>query len=163
MVTQITIGLRNGKDGLRRLGKLGVVVTVISAFLLIGLCNWLSYAEDEKPRKTGRIMKGISGEVSAVSNDFIAVVYRRDESKGSEEEIALPLAKDVIVEHKKALSEIGIGDMVDIEFEEIEEETKEGSRSKRVAKVVRFVRAAPKQAENAVLGAGAEAEDPAEE
>jgi len=95
-------------------------------------------------QKAGRKMNIISGEVSAVSKDFIAVVYRSDKEKGSEEEIALPVAAEAVVEHKQSLSEIGIGDMVDVEYEEYTEETADGPKSKRVAVVVRFLRAAPK-------------------
>ena len=98
-------------------------------------------------QKAGRKMNIISGEVSAVSKDFIAVVYRSDKEKGSEEEIALPVAAEAVVEHKQSLSEIGIGDMVDVEYEEYTEETPEGPRSKRVAVAVRFLRAAVKQPE----------------
>lgn len=87
-------------------------------------------------------MKGVSGEVSSVSKDFIAIVYRRDAAKGTEEEVAFPIAKDVKIEHKKSLGQIGIGDMVDVQFEEVTEETKEGIKSKRVAKVITFLRAA---------------------
>ncbi len=95
-------------------------------------------------QKAGRKMNVISGQVSAVTKDFIAVVYRSDEAKGSEEEIALPVAGDAVVEHKQSLSQIGVGDMVDVEYEEYSEETPEGPKSKRVAVVVRFLRAAPK-------------------
>ena len=96
--------------------------------------------------------KIISGEVSAISKDFIAVVYRSDNTHGSEEEIALPIAKDATVEHKKSLSEIIPGDMVDVEFEEYTEETPQGSRSKRVAVVVRFLKAGNKPVETFTFG-----------
>lgn len=98
-------------------------------------------------QKAGRKLNIISGEVSAVSKDFIAVVYRSDKAKGSEEEIALPVANDAVVEHKQSLSQIGIGDMVDVEYEEYSEETPDGPKSKRVAVAVRFLRAAVKQPE----------------
>lgn len=111
----------------------------------IGLCAVaLAFAQDKEAKKAGGVIKGISGEVSAISKDFIAIVYRRDEAKGTEEEVALPIAKDVIIEHKKSLAEIGAGDMVNVEFEEVAEETDQGPRSKRVAKVISFLRAAPK-------------------
>ena len=138
----------------------GGVVLIVSAIVLAGLGNLAVCALDEKPKKTGNIIKGVSGEVSAISKDFIAVVYKHDEAAGSEEEIALPVAKDVIVEHKKSISEIGVGDLVDVEFAEYIEETTEGPRTKRVAKVIRFIRAAaPKQTESSVLGSGLEGSD----
>lgn len=133
----------------------------ITALMVLGvaLTTAFAYAQDEKPKKTGNIMKGVSGEVSGIAKDFIAVVYRHDEARGSEEEIALPVAKDVIVEHKKSISEIGVGDLVDVEFAEYTEETPEGPRTKRVAQVIRFIRAAPKPTESSVLGSGLEGSD----
>lgn len=134
-------------------------ILTLTALMVLGVILTIAftYAQDDMPKKTAKFMKGVSGEVSGISKDFIAIVYRRDEARGSEEEIGLPIATDVILEHKKSLSEIGVGDMVDVEFEEAEEETQEGPRSKRVAKVVRFIRAAPKQVvEESVLDANVE-------
>ena len=114
----------------------------------IGLFSFsFSFAEQSEIQNQKRAIKGISGEVSAISKDFIAVVYRNDQTKGSEEEIALPIAKYATVEHKRSLSEIVPGDLVDVEFEEYTEETPQGSRSKRVAVVVRFLKAGNKPAE----------------
>ena len=130
----------------------GLAALVFSPFTL--------FAQEKTARKAARTINVISGEVSAISKDFIAIVYGRNAAKGSEEEIALPIAKDVIIEHKKNLSEIGAGDTVDVEYEEISEETKEGTKSKRVAKVVSFVRAAPApKPKSSVLVSGAVQEE----
>ena len=94
------------------------ILFLIVLSLLITIPAWA--------QKAGRKLNVISGEVSAVSKDFIAVVYRSDKAKGSEEEIALPVANDAVVEHKQSLSQIGIGDMVDVEYEEYIEETPMG-------------------------------------
>lgn len=126
----------------------------VTVILMLGL-YFAAPAQGEEAKKPGRVIKGISGEVSAISKDFIAIVYRRDEAKGTEEEVALPIAKDVIIEHKKSLSEIGAGDIVNVEFEEVTEETDSGFRSKRIAKVISFIRAAPKpKPESSVLVSG---------
>lgn len=159
MITRINKYMPNGS---RVLHRLRVFALVMSALMVLG-AGLFAYAQDDKPKQTGKIMKGISGEISAISKDFVAVVYRRDEVKGTEEEIALPVAKDVIVEHKKSITEIGVGDLVDVEFAEYTEETPEGPKSKRVAKVIRFIRAAPKQAESSILGIGSEGSDEPEE
>ena len=148
MITQIKKYLPNGSSQVLR--GLRIFTMALIAFWVFGI-GLIAYAQDDTPKKTGRIMKGVSGEVSAISKDFIAVVYRRDEAKGSEEEIALPVAKDVIVEHKKSIAEIGAGDLVDVELEEYTEETPGGLKSKRVAKVIRFVSAAPKQTHSVAL------------
>lgn len=135
------------------IGAVKIIGLIIAGFFFY-LFNILYAQETGLMKGKGRI-KGISGEVSAISKDFIAIVYRRDEAKGTEEEVALPIAKDVIIERKKSLSEIGIGDIVDVEFEEAAEETNEGHKSKRVAKVISFVRAAPPpKSESSVLVSG---------
>lgn len=94
---------------------------------------------------------GLTGEVSAISKDFIAIVYNRNLEKGSEEEIALPIAKNVIIEHKKSLDQIAVGDTVYVEFDEVSEQTDNGERTKRIAGAISFVRAAPKAAKTTML------------
>lgn len=144
---------------------INIQTTIITAALIIGMGlseTAIAFAQDKQgeeeskeTKKAGRVVKGISGEVSAISKDFIAIVYRRDAAKGTEEEIALPIAKDVIIEHKKSLSEIGAGDLVDVEFEEVSEETEGGLKSRRVAKVISFIRSAlPPKPESSVLVSG---------
>ena len=162
MITQIKEYLFNVSG--QKLRRLIIFIMALTAFAVFGR-GLIAYAQNDTPKKTGRIMKGVSGEVSAISKDFISVVYRRDEAKGSEEEIALPVAKDVIVEHKKSIAEIGAGDLVDVELEEYTEETPEGPKSKREAKVIRFVSAAPKQANSVVLDSGTQnsGDEPEEE
>ena len=123
--------IRNAVYGIRTTGLILIILSLLISIPALA-------------QKAGRKINIISGEVSAVSKDFIAVVYRSDEAKGSAEEIALPVAKDVVVEHKQSLSQIGAGDMVDVEYEEYTEETPEGPKLKRVAVAVRFLRAAPK-------------------
>ena len=144
----------------RILHRYGNLSLLLGVFMVTGIFLGLAaIAQVSETKRLKKAMKGVSGEVSGISKDFIAIVYRRDETRGSEEEIGLPIAKDVIVEHKKSLSEIAVGDMVDVEFEEAEEETKDGARSRRVAKVVRFIRAAPQEAQTTVLGSGAQEEE----
>lgn len=110
-------------------------------------------------QKAGRKLNVISGEVSAVTKNFIAVVYSRNEADGSEKEIAMPLSKDAVVEHKRSLSEIKVGDLVDLEFEEYTEETLEGPVTTRVAIVVRFLRAAAKQVQPFTFESATEEEE----
>lgn len=117
-------------------------ITVLFLFLISLLITIPAWAQ-----KRDRKQNIISGEVSAISKNFIAVIYSRDEAKRSENEIALPLSKDFVVEHKRNLSEINVGDLVDLEFEEYTEDTPEGPVTTRVAVVVRFLRSAPKKIE----------------
>lgn len=128
------------------------IVFHIAASCLFIIFFLFQNAQAEKAEiKTGNVMKGVSGEVSAIGKDYIAIVYNRDMKKGTEEEIMLSIAKDIKLEHKRSLSEIGAGDTVEVQFEEVTEQTNEGPRTKRIAKVIRFIRAAVKQPESSVL------------
>lgn len=103
-------------------------------------------AEEKKPKITV-VKKQVIGTVSGISKNFIAVEYAYDGV--SAKEIALNIAKDVESSHRK-LSEIGLGDIVAVTYEETFE-TKEGEKPrliKREAKIVEFRKAAPKTPED---------------
>ena len=95
------------------------------------------------------VMREVSGEVGAISPGLITVIYNRDEDMKREDEIDLPIDKDVRLVHKSKLSDINIGDIVSVKYEELqkkEEIEKEGiTETKtriigRKAKVITFVR-----------------------
>ena len=124
---------------------------IIVIFFLFVYPLQFSFAQKEKSELTG--------EVSAISKDFIAIVFRRDEKKGTEEEIGLPIPKNVIVEHKKSLDQIAVGDMVSIQYDEVVEQNETGKVTKRVAKVISFVRAAQIKPQKDVLDSSDSSED----
>lgn len=129
-----------------KIKSITMIKILLAAIIIAFSFNNSLFAQGKDKRKA------ITGEVSAISKDFIAIVYNRNQERGSEEEIALPLAKNVIIEHKKSLSEIAVGDMVSVEFEEMSEsDERGGERTKRTARVLSFVRAAPKKTESAIL------------
>ena len=98
------------------------------------------------------VEKSIGGEVSAINKNYISVVYHRDLNKHSQDEIGIPIGAGVTVEHKKDISQIGMGDTVEVKYEESVIKDKEGNKSsKRVAKVVTFIRAKEKKAESTAL------------
>ena len=103
-------------------------------------------AEEEKEEiEIKTVIKEIQGEVSYLSPrinpQYISVTYK--EERGTAYEMVLFIDEDLEVEHKRDLSEIGIGDTVGITYHEITEIPKEGrERTKRVAKILRFVRPA---------------------
>lgn len=117
---------------------------IIIFMVLIFCVSTVAFAQ-EREKNTARKIKGISGEVSGISKDFISIIYHRDEGTGIEKEIMLPISKTIIVEHKQSISQISIGDLVDVEFEEVSEEGKDGIKIKLEAKVIRFVRSAQKK------------------
>lgn len=84
----------------------------------------------------------ITGKISVIGKNYIVVVYKSDKEK--EYEVLLPIdAEKIKVEHKKDLKAFNIDDTVSIQYEDTEEDTLEGPRKKRNAKVIKFVKAAP--------------------
>lgn len=89
------------------------------------------------------VAKEIEGKVSGISANFIAIAY--GESKEASLEMAFDLNKDVKVNHKKSLSEIGMGDTVKVDYDEVTRTRDDGKKiSKRVAKIISFLRKAEK-------------------
>jgi 2-iminoacetate synthase ThiH len=78
--------------------------------------------------------------------------------------MALNMDKDVKVERKKSLKEIGVGDIVGVNYEETIE-TKEGEKPRviaRVVKMIKFIKAAQVIPETSAL-VSKEAENPKQE
>ena len=131
-------------------------ILVILAFLFISCACILDKgsaqgAKDEVKRTS--ITRELTGEVTWIRGDRIAVVFERNKDRGSEEEILLPVASDVRIVHKKSLDQIAAGDMVRIQYEEVTEEWPDGRRNvERKVKVISFLRAAAKRpiAENTI-------------
>lgn len=92
--------------------------------------------------KIEAVNKKITGEVSGVSNKFIAVVYGRNEKAKSALEMAFNIGSHVNIVNKKSLKEIGIGDTVEVEYQEITRTEADGRKSsKSIAQAVIFVKA----------------------
>jgi hypothetical protein len=111
---------------------------------------------EEKEEKIATVKKEITGVVSGISNNFIAIEYKVDLKEGMAYEIALNIGKDIKIERKKNLSEISMGDVVTVTYEENlkKEKDKDSGREKirvmsRVAKVIKFVNKAKPVIENA--------------
>ncbi|GEM_PF-4930091 len=137
-------------------------VTLIMC-LLFSLCaSGASYSQksagagsEASAEKAKSRIWGVSGEVSAINKNFIAVVYRKDRERHSEEEIGLTIPKDVNIQNKNSLDDIQAGDIVEVQYEELSEKAVAGTTTKRVARVIRFVRAAQIAPQSSVLGTGA--------
>jgi hypothetical protein len=144
MARQITkIKLNKFQTRVINLVKMGLAIV-----LVFGLAE-LGFSQEEKDKekvKTTSVMKEVEGEVTWIGQNKIAILYRVDEAKGEEYEILLPLdEKDLTFVHKKNLGEIGKGDTVNVQYEEITEEGEEGRKTDRKAKVISFVKAGVKQ------------------
>jgi hypothetical protein len=112
------------------------LTALISSLILV---NALSAEETEVRREV--FSRQVSGRVSGISKNFIAVEYAAD-SRGARE-IALSMDKDTKGVNRN-LKEIGVGDRVSVIYDEITE-TKKGETPKvrkRLAKSVEFRKAA---------------------
>lgn len=130
------------------------LIIVMVSLISLGIYN-LSFAQQNKKTtesksgvsnvqwpKIEAVNKKVSGEVSGVSNNFIAVVYGRNEKAKSSLEMAFNIGSHVNVMNKKSLKEIGIGDTVEVEYQEITRTEADGKKSsKSVAQAVNFVKA----------------------
>jgi len=123
--------------------------------ILLILTSYFVYniSLSRKPRKTSyfskveselRGKKSITGEITALDYNFIAVTYRKDEKRGIEYEIAFPLNKDVKVINRKGLNELLIGDIITLTYDEINMTGKDGiKRRKRILRTIKVLSPLP--------------------
>lgn len=151
-------------------------IIVIISLISLGVYN-ISKAEQNKkttdPKssvsnmqwpKIEAVNKKITGEVSGVSNNFIAVVYGKSDKDKASLEMAFNIGSHVNIVNKKSLKEIGIGDIVEVEYQEITRTESDGRKSsKSITQSVIFVKAGVKAAPVIPISTGAarvEAENP---
>lgn len=126
--------------------KRRVIILIISVGIFI--ISSMAQAEDEKRIAVVRAVSNeVEGEVSAVSKDYIAVVYSQDAQKGIEYEISFPIDGSITLEHLKSASHISVGDRVRITFEEQLVKDEEKQITRRKPKKISFVRPAVKKPE----------------
>jgi len=126
----------------KKIMRIGLAAALVFIFMGAGLAK----EEKSKGQRTS-VMKELQGEVTWISKtgDRIAIVFSRDEAKRSEQEILLPVDKNIVLHHKASIGDINTGDTVSIQYEEVTEETPNGVNSKRTAKAIYFIRAAEKK------------------
>lgn len=115
--------------------------SVFIGILVLCLTRTALAEPEEKPIRTV-VVKDMQGEVSGISSNFIAILFGVDEK--SSHEMAFTMNKDVKVEHKKSLKDIGVGDLVSVNYEEISETTKQDDKDitrvlSREVKRIRFI------------------------
>lgn len=121
-----------------RIMKAGLVMVLVLGLAGTGFAQ-KSKQEAKVTSKTGEI----EGEISAMGKNYIAIVYKRE--KDTEYEMLLPMdSKKVKIERKKDLSELKIGDIVRIKYEDTTIEDSEKKQTmERKAIVISFVKPAP--------------------
>jgi hypothetical protein len=135
----------------------GLVLSLVFAMAIAQVQN--SPAGTAKEKEVVVTME-VSGRVSGLSPNFIAVIYGRDDTGKVSLEMAFNLDKDVKVAHKNSIKEIGLGDEVKITYAEITRFSAEGKMisRRRVAKEVAFVRAAKTEQQTGVVESKSETE-----
>jgi len=120
----------------------------LSAIVVVS-CSGQVLAQDVKDKKqqpaVASSIQTISGTVTAIGKDYIAVAYEQDLARGVEYEIFLPVEKNARIEHKRKLSDIQLGDTVRLSYEEEVKTYSDGrADKKRKATKVSFLSPAKK-------------------
>ena len=97
------------------MNKKKVFLTVL---IIISFAGLVLAGEKENKGQTKKVLKTITGEVGGIGPNFIAIVYQKDEEKGVEYEIALPLKENVKFQFVKSLKDLKVGDKVTVQYEE---------------------------------------------
>jgi len=144
------------------------IITVMMVLSLAVLVTGLVYAqEDAKPAKDPAVSqddagaakektkgaskvnrKSIEGEISGVGNNYIGIIYKTDESIGREYELAIPIEGRPELQHIVDIRQLNAGDIVAVYYDETVELQDDGKESVvgRNAKIIKFIKAAPKAA-----------------
>lgn len=126
-----------------------ILMIIISIFIISGM----SRADEEKKGKriVASNLKEIQGEVAGIIQDSIAIVYNRNEATGEEYEMSFPVDKGVNIVHKRSIKEIAVGDIVNVQYEEVTEKYDDDQEKdpeiNRKAKVITFLKPAIKTPE----------------
>ncbi len=101
---------------------------------------------DKTDCEEGRVLriveKGVTGQVSGISNDYIGVTYLT--SKNKEYEMGIYIKGTPVLEHVTDLEQIQMGDTVTVEYDVVtEKDDNDQETSRHVAKKIIFVRKAP--------------------
>jgi hypothetical protein len=130
-----------------------MVTKIFRLILAVVLCVCLAEVAAAQKRKVTKVAerkKAVQGEVVYLSKDYIAIVYSRD--KAVENEILLPIDKNLKLEHLRSLANLKIGDTVAVEFIETTEKNQKGQTKKiRTGTVITFIRPAQKKPQTSVL------------
>ena len=120
------------------------MVLIMAAGIFI-ICGIALADGDRRVSIVRAVSNEVEGEISAISKNYIAVVYNQDTEKGIEHEMSFFIDNSVTLEHLKSVSQISVGDRVRITFDEetVQEEGKEHNRRK--PKKLSFVRPAVKK------------------
>jgi hypothetical protein len=126
--------------------KKNIIIAIVAFGLIAGFAATAmampeSKAKENAPdeEKVTKVSNKITGQISNIDTKTFAVVYDRNEATGEEFEMLFPIDKDLRVVHKNSFSELKVGDMVEVQFEDVATEKKDRKEGKRTNLVVTFV------------------------
>ena len=136
---------------------------IIKGAVVLFLLYLFGVAQAEQGKEEDKavvVLKEVQGEVSALTSNFISIIYERDKEKGIDYEIALPIDENMRLVHKRSLKQIQLGDIVRVKYKEKRKECEEVGEDgtlkrktkviERKAAVITFVR--PKRPEIGIKG-----------
>ena len=138
--------------------RIAAIIIVIAVSVLGLFVNRLP-AQDAGTDKVELVTKTITGEISGISSNFIALLCGVDSQSGAAKEMAFNLDKNLQIEHKNSLKDLMLEDMVDIVYDEITVTDKEGKVSiKRQVRLISFLKRPEKPLEDVTLDSADEEE-----
>ena len=132
-------------------GTFGFSWIVVAAFLVLGLGVAGALRADEcseikETIETREIIGRLSSRSPISKPRYIGIIILDSKGKDSGQDMFFSADDELKVQHKKKFSDIKIGDTVKVVYDEITQITEDGKKRliKRVARVVKFVRAKKK-------------------
>lgn len=126
------------------------VITLFIIFCSGIFCHCLAQQATGKDKiKRIVVNKEITGTITWLGRERIAITLSSDKESRDEKEMLLPFEKDVKIAHKKSLAELSAGDTVRVQYEETTEKYPDSNSVLvgRKVKVISFVRAKEKKLE----------------
>lgn len=125
----------------RRGSKIVWLLIVLTAAFTGVVCAQDSKVEEAAAAAAAaRKTREVQGEITWVKKDMIAVVFGKNSAGASEEEMLLPIAKDVKLQRIAAVTDLKAGDTVYLQFEVIMEEVDGIERPTKTVNKITLVR-----------------------
>ena len=124
-----------------------LVIILVSVLCSASVCFAKNEGNSDSGKKSGGKKsvkeKEVYGQVGSITDDYLVVVYSKDEDNGVEYELLLPIDDGLVLNHKDNIGEIKEGDTVRICFEETTTEKDNKSEIKRKPTLLNFVKSGP--------------------
>jgi len=122
-----------------------IIKVIIFMFFVLILPSYLLAEEEQVPTQQflGSNRDQAEGEITRITKDSILLLYKTDKEKGVEYEAAFPINKNVELVHFISLSDLKVGDMVRVSYEDAVTLLPDNSQKvQRKTKSISFIKAA---------------------